>query len=536
MKNPLAAILPVEERSDGVYIKITREEKERFTAERLMSVLNSAMVTNAAADKIADVITRARGVFECIGPLFLYYNPALENHITVAMTPMQATMKLSSMCIANGIRPTEGDIVMALKKKGVSYGVRRDQIKEALLNVAIYDVDLMIADGKAPVQGEDARVTLEVNIDLNARPAIKEDGTADFRNIQSFASVMLGQIIARKIPATVGIPGIAVNNEAITPTPGNDVPLPQGKNTTVSEDGQYLMAAKAGIVFRDGALIHVNEILNIAGDVDFSVGNIKYTGDVNIKGSVLPGFTIETEGNISVHGTVDSSRLISRNGSIKIDQGVIGKGTYISGKTGVQVTFAQEAALITERTLTIEKSCLLCESVCENMEAARANIIGGSVLAYHSVTVAQLGNDTGAITKLTIADKQSTMVKEKLKELTALKDKLEKELEPVKKQLKTKAAILKTAGDAVTDRHRDELKRWVDTYNNGTMKLKYIQDKMNELKKLLETPTSFDGFIKVSGNIYKGVEVLMYGMHKAIVTTQTAKTFRRSKDAGIEGV
>lgn len=127
----------------------------------------------------------------------------------------------------------------------------------------------------------------------------------------------------------------------IAATPGKDIVLPQGLNTSISLDGLCLVAAKTGKIYEENGLYHIQELMEILGDVDFSIGNIKFGGDVLIRGNVLPGFFVESDGNIAVKGEVEAAKIISRKGCVAIEKGVIGKGcTKISGYLGVHISFA----------------------------------------------------------------------------------------------------------------------------------------------------------------------------------------------------
>ena len=358
MANPLASFIPVEERSDGVYIKVTREAAAALKVDLMIKALQAAMVTNYDAAKIQDIIQHARGAFERIGPSFEYYNAELERYVDAGITPMKAVMKLSSSCLTDNVKPTAGALVYCLNKKGVRYGIKTDIVGSVVRDV-VFDKEVVIAEGKNPTAGQDAKIAMEVDIDHNFRPQQKTDGTVDYRNINTITQIKNGQVIAKKIPATKGEPGWSVTGQEIEPTPGNDVKFTGGKNTRISDDGAYLLATKNGYVFKEGEVIHVGDVLPIPKDVDFSVGNIKYTGDVHIKGGVMPGFTVETEGNILINGQVESARVLSRNGNVEIQKGIIGKGdTFVSGKNGIKTEFVQEAVLGSEGTICVNKFCI----------------------------------------------------------------------------------------------------------------------------------------------------------------------------------
>jgi uncharacterized protein len=532
--NPLANFVPVEERNDGVYIKVTREAAAALKVDLMVKALQAALVTNYDITRIQEIVQHARGVFERIGPSFELYNSELERYVDVAITPMKAIMKLNSMCLTDNIKPSTAALLYCLNKKGVRYGIKTD-IVGSIIHDVIFDKEVVVAEGKNPAAGLDANVAMEVDIDHNLRPQQKTDGTVDYRNINTITLIKNGQIIAKKVPATKGESGYSVTGLEVAANPGNDVKFTGGKNTRISDDGLFLLATKNGFIYKEGEVIHVGDVLPIPKDVDFSVGNIKYTGDVHIKGSVMPGFTVETEGNVLINGQVESARVLSRNGNVEIQKGIIGKGdTFVSAKNGIKTEFVQEAVLGSEGTIAINKFCIHTEATCNifEMKDSHSNLIGGSVRAFTSIEVYQAGNEKGIATALSIVDKNELLNREKLKELETLQKKLTETLEPVKKQLKAKAAILKKTGNT-SDRMAEELKRWLNTFNDLTMKMKYVDKNMTDIKEKLKKPATYDGYIKIIGDIFPGSTLSFFGVAKTIKVTMTNKTFR-IKDGSVD--
>lgn len=533
MENPLQKYVDVEEREDGVYLRVTRKQRDTVTIHEMARALRSARVTNCDLRKVEEVVRHARGGFERIGPPFEYYNPALDTFVELDIEPLLATMRLSSMALTEGVRPTVTSLRYCLRRKGIKFGIDEEAL-EAFAAEPEYDIDTEIAEGKPPREGHDGEVEFLVKIDPDVKPKVDERGRVDYRDIQSFTAVQKGQPLARRIPPRQGEPGTSVTGEEIPAETGKDVTLPGGKNTEISEDGIYLLAAEAGVVYQESGLIHVGELLQIAGDVDYSVGNVKYSGDVVIKGSVKPGFTVESEADIRIDGEVESARIISRNGTVEIGRGVIGKNeTFISGKLGVRVGFAQEATIVSEGTVTVEKHSLHCTITCNALETDQgdSSIVGGEVRAFGHLAVATIGNDKTVHTKIALVNKQKLQAQEKTKELQELKAKIQKELEPLARDLRGKSAIMKKAGASITDRHRQELKKLIDAYNALGKKVRYVDSKMAELKKVIDADVGTDGYIKVTRDIYPGVELDLYGVaHKSIDVKMTGKVFRT--DAG----
>jgi uncharacterized protein (DUF342 family) len=297
----------------------------------------------------------------------------------------------------------------------------------------------------------------------------------------------------------------------------------------VSPDGQLLLAAKTGVIRREGLLVAVGEVLAIERDVDYSVGNVKYSGELVIKGDVKAGFSVEAEGNIDVHGVIEASVVKSRNGTVLVRSGIIGKGqAHIYGKEGIHVGFAQEAKLETEGTLTILKHCLHCDCTCASFDGTsrHSSVVGGTIRATRQIEAHMLGNDQGAETHVVLIDKKKMIAQEKVKELQALKAKMTEKLTPLAKQVQSKAAIMKKAGDAVTDRQRAEMKKWIDELNALNMKVKYVQQKIDEITRAMDQPTDHTGFIRVAGDVFPGVVLTLYEVNKAVRERMTGKCFR----------
>ncbi len=530
MSNPLEKFFQVQERPDGVYITVNKNVTIP-SVEAVLSTLYQASVVNVNESVLREVISRSRGVFERIGPKFEFYDPEVEMflkadvHLEKAVLVVDPEFPVSSLNIFQ--------LQHFLARKGVRFGIKSDLLNK-IIKERLFGVPHVVAEAKLAVAGENARIEMKVELGNELRPEVKSDGSVDFRNVRSFTPVSAGQILALKIPATEGTPGTAVTGENILAQKGEDKKLPAGRNTEISPDGLTLSATKNGIVSIESGLMSVKEVLTIKDDVNFSVGNIKFSGDVIIQGSVLPGFLVETEGSIHINGEVESARIVARNGSVYIGKGVIGRGdAHIYAKTEIRVSFAQEAILKTEGTLIFEKFVMHCDSTCGEVESANGNIIGGVTRAERSISVKHIGSENEAKTVVVLFDKMKEAHKEKLKELNALEGKLSSELANVEKQLKTKAAILRKTGDELTDRHKDEVRKWVQNYNMLNEKIKYLKQKKEEIEQIIAKPATYAGFIQVNGTVFPGVEINLYGIPYIKGFPLNRKTFRLA-DKNIE--
>ena len=128
MANPLKSFVSVEERSDGVYISVTREVSSSVNVDAVLGALRDANVLNFDAGRISEVVKRGRTAFEKIGPPFEYYNPVLEKYVDVSMAPMRASVKVSSMSITDNCKPTVAALMRCLDRKGVKFGIKMEAV------------------------------------------------------------------------------------------------------------------------------------------------------------------------------------------------------------------------------------------------------------------------------------------------------------------------------------------------------------------------------------------------------------------------
>ncbi|KMQ52472.1 Serine phosphatase RsbU, regulator of sigma subunit [Chitinispirillum alkaliphilum] len=509
MSNPLKEYFEVSDRDDGVYVRVD-PLKPVPAIDELKEKIGKELVINCDFAILKGIMERKNGEFEKLGPHFEYYQPKLDHHIQLASSPLKVVIKIDPQCILD-LSLTVNQLRNFLFLKGICFGVDEDML-EKIVEEKIFGQDVEVAQAKMPVRGEDALIDFVVDVNPQLKPEIKNDGSVDYRNVRAFTPVSDGQILVKKTMATAGKDGISVTGEPIPAEPGSDKPLPKGRNTEVSEDGTELLSLKNGIVCEENGLVCVKEILAIHGNVDFSVGNIKHSGDVQINGDVLPGFSVEANGDITIKGEIESARIISREGSVFIDKGVIGRGdTLISALSGIHVSFAQNATLKTNGKISIAKYALHCECICDSFEGAQCSIIGGSVKAEKSISAKQAGSEKEVKTKLVLYDKIKEENLEKIRQIEELESKLVKQLEPVEINLKSKAVILKKSGKNVSDYQRKEVRKWVDAYNKLTLKIKYVREKLEEIKSETKDWVEYNGFVYIAGQIFPGVKIDVFG-------------------------
>ena len=105
--------------------------------------------------------------------------------------------------------------------------MQENHIKHGILDIKIESIvsgkAVLIAQGTPPIKGDDAKVTY---LQPPARkPVIREDGKADYYDMNFIYEIEEGAWLGEKIHAKPGIPGTNVYNEPVTAQNGRDVSL-----------------------------------------------------------------------------------------------------------------------------------------------------------------------------------------------------------------------------------------------------------------------------------------------------------------------
>ena len=220
------------------------------------------------------------------------------------------------------------ELIKKIKEGGIIYG-----LDETLINKAVEDYNAgkevknyLIAKGK-PVE-EGVNGTVEFKIDLSSVPKI-ENNKIDYKEIEKFKTVEKGELIAIRKKAKKGKRGITVTGLGKEAKEVESALLMAGKNIRTEENEKeiYYYADETGVILYQKNTLAVHPILTITGDVDYSVGNLHYNGDIKIMGDVLPDFRVEATGKIIIMGTAIACE-------IKSDSDVIIKGGFAGKDKG----------------------------------------------------------------------------------------------------------------------------------------------------------------------------------------------------------
>jgi uncharacterized protein (DUF342 family) len=290
-------------------------------------------------------------------------------------------------------------IIKALELRGVRDGLDLAAI-EALSKKPPED-PVCVARGKAPVAGDNARLEFAFVTDTESTgPALTEDGKVDFRDVNLIQSVVPGQLLVRKKPATEGKAGVSVTGEPIPPTPGKDTHILAGKGVEISPDKTEAYAAIHGIPALVKGRVTVQPVFQVE-EVDFSVGNINFQGSVVITGNVNPGFSVKATEDIEVQGNVEQA-TIEAGGSIRI-RGGARSNSQLKAQKDIQARFCDSSSVLeSNRDITIQGDAANCTLTCKGKLVIGNRLIGGQARAGELVQASVMGSTAGAATRVEI--------------------------------------------------------------------------------------------------------------------------------------
>ncbi len=492
-------------RQDGVVLEIlpgaeagagpNRTEMILYIRRKEIAGLNLELVSSmiAAATPAKEIIAEAQ------------QETILDEELRIEISP-DAMSAYATLLPADdgGAVLNEADMREALLRHKVCSGIDESKITYLSEEMPYYE-KLVIACGRVPKTGEDGSVEYFFSAEQSTETTLDATGKIDFRSISRFEKVDEGQVLVRRTFATRGEAGMDVCGKELPGQKGKEAGFPiRGKNVLLSEDKTELISKISGMVSFVSDRVSVLPNVTIAGDVDMSVGNVDFNGDVLIRGNVNQGFTVQCTGNLHIFGSVEAASLIC-SGDITIEAGIKGadKGTVKAGGN-VYALFMERAEVVAGGNI-ITESLVGCNVLCDgyvNASAGKGKLIGGTVSAGQYIVAKTIGSDTGIQTKLYIG--ALPQKKQRYAEL-------EREMKNVANNLSRLELTLQRQPEHALGKAKLEVVM-------AASKLRAELAKMEEEKRALELliAGTFEGSIHALDKIYKGVR-LVFGFEHLVV-------------------
>ncbi|MGL4560740.1 MAG: DUF342 domain-containing protein, partial [Brevinema sp.] len=411
-----------------------------------------------------------------IAPYIKFPDQDATFSITISQDEMSVSIIIDKPK-GQGCIPDPQEILSALKKNNVVHGIN-DQYIEEILDHNLFNVVHIIAKGTEIELGHDAHIEYHFMHDSeNIKHAVREDGSINFKELNIIHNVHNGDILATKHSATPGKDGKTVTGRILPTTQGKDIEWQIGPNVTISPDKKHAIASSAGQVYIKDKKLFVDPALEISSDVDLSVGNIDFLGNVIIKGNVTDGFSVISGGNIEIHGHIGKC-FIHAAGNIIAHQGIQGKDeNRIECSGDLYARFVERSNVFVGGNIFITKALLHSHVICEKnvyvFGSKKAIIAGGNIKAQKEIICRQLGAESYIETHLEVGYSQQLLT-----EIGALQNLL---LEKEKKINSMKEEFAATNSSLSIDKSITFEKQILQQVENR----KISEQKLTEKRKLL---------------------------------------------------
>lgn len=312
-------------------------------------------------------------------------------------------LRAYAVSVESGVKGmvSAGELVSELGRRGVRVGLvdaALDRLRSGGGDLPV-GTRLLVAEGQAAQDGQDG--CLEFLVDVSGRRHYAEgaDGSLDFRETNLIKSVTDRERLARVVEPTEGTPGRSIFGEVLGPKAGKPVRYKAGGNVELA--GDQLVSTVSGQPRFDGEKLWVDPVLVVSGDVDYEVGNIHFTGTVEVRGSVLDGFTVEAEGDIEIAGMAGACELRS-GGDITVRSGVNGHGrARLEAGGSVRAKYLNEVEVCAGGDVEVASEVVNSEvSSLGRVLVSLGTVMGGRVVARGGVEVGTLGSELGVPTKV----------------------------------------------------------------------------------------------------------------------------------------
>lgn len=303
--------------------------------------------------------------------------------------------------LPDGSVPSAEDLRNALREVGIQQGIQTEQLNK-IVTGRLYYTEYEVAKGRPAIDGVDGAYEFLVDTHAKAKPVELPDGTVDYTNMELFVPVTKGQLLVKYHPATSGCFGFMITGKLINPKRGKDLPPLRGKGFELSEDKTEYRAAYDGCIdYRNGELT-ISRLFTVDGDLDMTVGNIHFSGDVEIKGDVARGMLIEAGGTVVIGGHVGAA-TIEAGDDVILKGGMQGDGSgKIKAGGRVEGKFIESASVACggDFTANYVLNCKLNVMGKVHVSGREGAIIGGSVQGMLGINAAQIGNEAQLSTML----------------------------------------------------------------------------------------------------------------------------------------
>jgi len=388
---------------------------------------------------------------------------------------------------------------------------------------------VVIARGRKPEPDQPGKIEILFLKPLEPDHQPEESQEASRHSHYDRSSIVVvkeGQKLLRLLPPEQGQNGVDVFGEEIPRKLTTEAQLHLGPNVRQEDDIVY--ATCNGKVEYSNGKVWVDSMLEISGNVDFSIGNIDFPGDIHIGKNVLDLFQIKGGADIVVCGAVEAAEIHAQQDMV-VTGGIAGKdkGIFSAGRD-IKSKYITNAKVQAGRNIEVTKEIVHCDLVCQGrLIIENGDLIGGHTIATGGATVKTLGSEANVktIIELGIDHELQEKYREFAPEIQQRRRKAEKVKQVVEPLLQNQKHLSFEQKEKAT-----ELLFQADELEDST---EQILEQLRQINRKNEEHTLPE--VVVSGAIYSGCVIRFPRVQTTITTALSGpvKIVPRKVDAAL---
>lgn len=449
----------------------------------------------------------------------------IDGAITLDIDDKFMSARLSISPAKNGgAEVSEEQLKNQMALNAVRYGIDEDAIKEAFKNKG---ASVIVARGDAPVDGKNGYLTYHFERKSGAQMKADEFGNVDFRDLGMIQNIESDTVIADIYPETTGSPGRDIRGVEIPQYPGKPAKLVTGNGVALSADGAHLVSSCAGNLRWNKDHFVVDKEL-VVSDIDLSVGNLDFIGDINIKGNVMEGFVVRSGGNITIAGNVTGA-TIEADGNINAKLGFV--SSKVTAQGDITVNFAENSEIECGGTIKAQSfvGCTVTSQGPILIQGGKSVIVGGKYTCMSDIEVNYLGSDSYVRTLVVLGN--VAVLAEELNDRKKQLKEFENQLTQLDMVVTTLQQQKKQA--PLTPEREEMLKRSIKAKFSHMGLIKETNERISDIEKEIDNVN--DICVKVKRAAFPGVTVKINNAQLVIAekTGQCTIRMNEAKDVVI---
>jgi len=351
---------------------------------------------------------------------------------------------------------------------------------------------LIVARGDPPEDGKDGVIKIAVEPLASALDSDEDmEDARDFKSLNLIPNVLMGEVVAKRIPPTPGRPGTNIFGEKMEPRPGELVAFKLGANVEIVDKDTLVASCDGAVKIEDDGTMSVATEWIIDGDVDIATGHVEFAGSsLTVKGSVCSGFSVEAANDLLIEGSVNDDTIVLAGGHIEVEGIIRSRNTILKAGRGLTCKAIEYAKVFSSGDVKVEDYILDANCQVEgSMEVitGKGLIAGGRIELGGSLIANIIG--TAANVPTIIAAGINPLLERHYEALVKEQEKSARKLAEIKKgmlkldRLESAQGGLDPKMEGIKKRLLDVAMSIVSSMEENKLKIRELETNMGQMEK-----------------------------------------------------